>query len=62
MNTSLIAYLQHLFTASYLTVLYAFLIGVAYGLTGNKYGFVKVTITCVIGSVGYVAYVLGAFK
>jgi hypothetical protein len=56
------AYLQHLFTPSYLTVLYAFLIGITYGVTGQKYGFVKVTITCLLCSVVYGAYALGAFK
>jgi hypothetical protein len=56
------AYLQHLFTPSYFTVLYAFLGGIAYGVTGHKYGFTKVTITCIICSVAYVAYAAGAFK
>ena len=56
------AYLQHVFTPSYLTVLYAFLSGAAYGVTGQKYGFIKVTIGLIICSVVYVAYALGAFK
>lgn len=58
----MIAYLQHLFTPSYFTVLYTFLGGTAYGVTGQKYGFAKVTATCFICSVAYVAYMLGAFK
>jgi hypothetical protein len=62
----MIVYLQHLFTPSYLTILYAFLGGAAYGVTGSKYGFfkvaIRVTITCIICSVGYVAYALGVFK
>jgi lipoprotein signal peptidase len=57
-----ISYLQHLFIPSYLTILYAFLSGAAYGVTGHKYGFIKVTITCLLCSVVYVAYALGAFK
>jgi len=61
-----LAYFQSFFIPSYLTVLYAFLGGAAYGVTGSKYGFfkvaIRVTITCVIGSVTYVAYVLGVFK
>lgn len=57
-----IVYLQSLFIPSYFTVLYAFLIGAAYGVTGHKYGFIKVTLTCLICSVAYVAYALGAFK
>ena len=57
-----ISYLQHLFIPSYLTVLYAFLGGIAYGVTGHKYGFIKVTIGLIICSIAYVAYALGAFK
>lgn len=57
-----ISYLQHLFIPSYLTILYAFLSGAAYGVTGHKYGFIKVTIGLIICSIAYVAYALGAFK
>jgi hypothetical protein len=56
------AYLQHLFIPSYFTILYAFLGGITYGVTGQKYGFIKVTIGLIICIVAYVAYALGAFK
>jgi lipoprotein signal peptidase len=58
----MLASLQHLFVPSYLTVLYAFLGGAAYGFTGNNYGFVRITILCIICSVVYVMYSLGIIK
>jgi hypothetical protein len=61
MNTA-ISYLQHLFIPSYLTILYAFLSGAAYGVTGHKYGFIKVTIGLIVCSGAYVAYTLGIIK
>ena len=57
-----IVYFQSLFIPSYFTVLYAFLFGAAYGATGHKYGFIKVTIGLIVCSVVYVAYAAGAFK
>lgn len=56
------AYLQHLFTPSYLTVLYAFLSGAAYGIVGSKLGFAVTTVISILGSVGYVVYSLGLIK
>jgi hypothetical protein len=61
MNAAIV-YLQSLFIPSYFTILYAFLGGITYGVTGHKYGFIKVTIGLIVCSVGYVAYALGAFK
>lgn len=58
----MIASLKSFFVPSYFTVFYAFLFGTAYGVTGQKYGFAKVTAACLICSVAYVAYMLGAFK
>ena len=57
-----IVYLQSLFIPSYFTVLYAFLFGAAYGVTGHKYGFTKVTIGLIVCSGAYVAYTLGIIK
>jgi uncharacterized membrane protein HdeD (DUF308 family) len=59
MNTSLYVYLQHFFIPSYLTVLYAFLSGAAYGIIGSKLGFAATTVLYVIGAV---AYASGMFK
>jgi len=58
----MIAYLAKFFIPSYFTVLYAFLGGIAYGVTGHKYGFIKVNIGLIVCSGAYVAYALGAFK
>ncbi len=58
----MLASLQHLFVPSYLTVLYAFMGGAAYGILGSKLGFIATTVLLIIGSVGYVVYSLGILK
>ena len=57
-----ISYLQHIFIPSYLTVLYAFLSGAAYGVIGSKLGFAATTVLCIVGTVVYAVYAAGAVK
>jgi hypothetical protein len=57
-----ISYLQQLFVPSYLTVLYAFLSGAAYGIIGSKLGFAATTVLSIIGAVGYAVYAAGGVK
>jgi hypothetical protein len=54
-----LAYFQNFFIPSYLTVLYAFLSGAAYGIIGSKLGFAATTVLSIICSIAYVAYVGG---